>query len=118
MQRGKKREKGLASTGVRLQKSHFKVPSIALLYIYLSAKSLRTVWYKRRHSTAMSSSIICWLGPEPACSVNFSCGRRSLTLRNYFKAPEIQASASRGLLLLLLETVREGARVKDREGVG
>lgn len=48
----------------------------------------------------MSSSIICWLGPEPAlCSVNFSRGRRSLILLNYFKAPEILASASRRLLL-------------------
>lgn len=57
----------------------------------------------------MSSSIICRLGPQPVVLCELSRGRRSLILLNYFKAPEIQASASRGLLLLLLEMVT-GAR--------
>lgn len=45
--------------------------------------------------------------------MNFSRGRRSLILRNYFKAPEIQASASRGLLLEMVRG-REGPE-KARE---
>lgn len=58
----------------------------------------------------MSSSIICRLGPQPVVLCELSRGRRSLILLNYFKAPEIQASASRGLLLLLLLEMVTGAR--------
>lgn len=41
-----------------------------------AATGWRTVWHKRRHSTAMSSSIAGW-GRSQWRSVNFSRGRRS-----------------------------------------
>lgn len=47
-----------------------------------------------------SNAIIHYLlAGARASSANLSSGRRSLSLQNYFKAPEIQERASRGLLL-------------------